>query len=428
MWCVLIYGFIILKEGWDNPNVFQVCVLQDSTNAFKRRQQIGRGLRLCVNGNGDRISDISVNTLTVVAGESFKTFANNLQNEYTTDTNINFTSVLPIKNQNNKVEIELNKRVYNGLDGNFKKLWNKINAKTIYTATLDSDALVLKVVDALKDTLNANTISVDKVNIQRNRVNIDNAGISGNLRGLSDINLNTNNDNINIVSILAESTNLTRKTIVSILQSITPEQLKLTEVNSKKFINVVEVEINNAKNNLLIDGIKYHKYNELNLYGVVDEVDHCYAQSLFDRLEHGYKDDVKNSGNVLDTNHQEVAGLQEEFKNKFLYNVLRFDSKPEVNFLRDCLARDEVKTITKLPSWFKVNTPLGKYNPDWALLVQKDGMEEVYFIAETKGESFATNGRPSEQAKVKCGKKHFVEALSVAYKDGSDARDMLNLI
>lgn len=432
-----IFSHSALKEGWDNPNVFQVCVLQDSTNTFKRRQQIGRGLRLCVNSNGDRVSDISVNTLTVVAGESFKAFANNLQNEYTTDANIKFTGILPIKNQNDRVEIELNKRVYNGLDGNFKKLWSKINAKTIYTAKLDSEALISKVVDVLKDTLNANTVQVDKVNIQRNRVNINNTGISGSLFDVSDIKLNANNDNINIVSVLAESTNLTRKTIVSILQSITPEQLKLAQVNSKKFINVIELEINNAKNKLLVEGIKYHKYNELNLDGVVDVAEHCYAQSLFDRLEHGYKDDAKNSSNIVDENTNnficedetiDFSCLSDKFRDKFLYNVLRFDSKSEVKFLRDCLVRDKVKTITKLPSWFKVNTPLGKYNPDWALLVQKDGMEEVYFIAETKSKDFATNARFSEHAKVKCGRKHFIDALSVAYEARNDARDMLNLI
>ena len=430
-----IFSHSALKEGWDNPNVFQVCVLQDSTNTFKRRQQIGRGLRLCVNSDGDRVSDISVNTLTVVASESFKTFADNLQSEYTIDANIRFTRILPVKNQNDRVEIELNKLVYNGLDGNFKKLWSKINAKTIYTAKLDSEALISKVVNTLKDALNANTVQVDKVNINRRKVDISNAGVSLNsLLDVYDIKLNADKGNISIVSVLAESTNLTRKTIVSILQKI-PEQLKLAQVNSKSFINIIETAINNAKNKLLVEGIKYHKYNELNLDGVVDITKHCYAQSLFDILEHGYKDDAKNSSNIVDENTRnficedetiDFSDVSDKFKNKFLYNVLRFDSKPEVKFLRDCLASDEVKTITKLPSWFKVNTPLGKYNPDWALLVQKDGMEEVYFIAETKPGDFAENGRGSEKAKVECGKKHFIDALHVAYNAGNEARDMLS--
>ena len=435
-----IFSHSALKEGWDNPNVFQVCVLQDSSNTFKRRQQIGRGLRLCVNNNGDRVTDVSINTLTVVAGESFKTFANNLQNEYTTDANIKFSKNLPIKNQHDKVEIELNKHVYNGLDGNFKRLWSKINTKTIYTAKLDSEMLISEVVNNLKDTLNHSTIQVDKIYIHRNVVNINNTGVSGSLLHESDIQLNANKDNINVVSILAKNTNLTRKTIVNILQKITPEQLKLAQVNSKSFINLIESEINKSKNKLLVEGIKYHKYHELNLNGIIATAEHCYAQSLFDRLEHGYQDDkndANNCSNIVDENTNDFiyedeiinfSGLSDKFKDKFLYNVLRFDSKPEVKFLRDCLIRDEVKTITKLPSWFKVNTPLGKYNPDWALLVQKDGMEDVYFIAETKPENFAENGRASEDAKVQCGKKHFIDTLDVAYEIVNKAREMLDLI
>lgn len=431
-----IFSHSALKEGWDNPNVFQVCVLQDSTNTFKRRQQIGRGLRLCVNSSGDRVSDINVNTLTVVAGESFKNFANNLQNEYASDANIKFSNnSLPIKNQIDRVEIELNEYVYKGLDGNFKRLWNKIKAKTIYTAKLDSEALIVKVVNQLKKKINIDNIKSDKVNIHRSRINLTNIGISGSLLHESDILLNYNNDNINIISILSERTNLTRKTIVEILQGISLQQLELAHINNQSFINIVETEINNVKNKLLVDGIRYHKYAELNLDGVIDKADYYYAQSLFDKLEHGYKNNTSNGSNILDANTKnfiyeneniDFSGLSDNFSSKFLYNVLRFDSKPEVKFLRDCLAREEVKTITKLPSWFKVNTPLGKYNPDWALLIQKDGMEEVYFIAETKPKDFASNGRVLENEKVICGEKHFVDTLQINYKVGHDAKDILD--
>ncbi len=420
-----IFSHSALKEGWDNPNVFQVCVLQDSTNIFKRRQQIGRGLRLCVNSNGERITDKSINTLIVVAGESFNTFAQNLQNEYEIDANIKFKDKLPINKQIDRIEITLNERVYNGLDGNFKRLWHNISTRTIYTASLDSEVLIKSVVDELSKKLNSSTIQENIINIQRNQVKINNIGIHGSLIHSDDIKINTNNK-VNVVAVVAEMTSLTHKTIIRILQGITPEQLSLLAINTNSFISIVSNEINLAKNKLLVAGIKYRKYSDLDLKGVLNSTAYHYAQSLFNRLDHGYKDYITDEMNIIDINYDKLSGVSEEFKNKFLYNVLRFDSKIEIEFLIDCLARNDVKTITKLPNWFKVNTPLGKYNPDWALLIQKDGNEEIYFIAETKGEDFDQNGRLSELAKVKCGEKHFTDTLGISYKHGSNVHEILN--
>ena len=234
-----IFSHSALKEGWDNPNVFQVCVLQDSTNTFKRRQQIGRGLRLCVNSDGERIMDRSINTLTVVAGESFNTFANSLQKEYEVDANIKFKGKLPINKQIDRVEIELNERVYNGLDGNFKRLWHKINARTIYTAKLDSEILIKNVIDELGKKLNSGTVQENTINIQRNQVAINNIGIHGGLVHTDDIKINSN-IKVNIVALLAEITNLTHNTIIKILRGITSEQFALLDVNTNSFITISE--------------------------------------------------------------------------------------------------------------------------------------------------------------------------------------------
>ena len=421
-----IFSHSALKEGWDNPNVFQVCVLQDSTNTFKRRQQIGRGLRLCVNSDGERVTDKSINTLIVIAGESFNTFAQNLQKEYEAEANIKFKGKLPINKHIDRVEIELNDHVYNGLDGNFKKLWHKIKTRTVYTATLDSEILIKNVICELSHKLTTSTVQENIINIQRNQVKINNIGIHGSLVQSDNIKINSN-AKINVVAILAEMTKLTHKTIVKILHGITPEQLSLLDVNTNSFISIVSNEINLAKDKLLVDGIKYRKYSELDLNDVLDSTTYYYAQSLFDRLDHGYKDDTTGTMNIIDADSDKLSGVSEAFRDKFLYNVLRFDSMVEVDFLRDCLARGEVKTITKLPNWFKVNTPLGKYNPDWALLIQKDGNEEVYFVAETKGENFAQNGRVTELAKVTCGAKHFKDALGISYNDGNTAREILGI-
>jgi type III restriction enzyme len=174
--------------------------------------------------------------------------------------------------------------------------------------------------------------------------------------------------------------------------------------------------INNTKAKLLIDGIKYYKISELGLDGIEDH----YAQTLIeDDLDHGYSE--PNGASNL-ANAVNLGVNPEALGEKFLFDVLRYDSQVEFDFLRDALTLDKVKLIAKLPSWFKVNTPLGKYNPDWALLINKDGTDNIYFIAETKAANFATNGREVEKAKTECGKLHFIDALQVDYKVGCDIK------
>jgi type III restriction enzyme len=139
-------------------------------------------------------------------------------------------------------------------------------------------------------------------------------------------------------------------------------------------------------------------------------------------LDHGYSDQ-NGTSNLADAVNLGVNS--ETLGEKFLFDVLRYDSQVEFDFLRDALTLNKVKLIAKLPSWFKVNTPLGKYNPDWALLIDKDGTDNIYFIAETKAANFATNGREVEKAKTECGKLHFIDALQVDYKVGSDIKALI---
>lgn len=491
-----IFSHSALKEGWDNPNVFQVCVLQESSNTFKRRQQVGRGLRLCVNNFGERIKDDKINTLTVIAGESYNSFAANLQREYETDAKIKFGNVhplvfaaqllkiepqltlneakqlsqnihevlkasqlitennqvsdkctkllkvdafelnnsqvkpyeklvagmltklsskLPIENQQNKREIKLNSKVY--LSPEFKQLWHKISPKTIYSVNLDSTELIKQCTTEINHQLQ---IELQTLTVARAKLVIDEAGVSSELQHQDMISIHSSQQ-IDFVSKIVLATGLMRSSIITILQNIADVKRDMIFINANGFIEQVSDIINNIKAKLLIDGIRYHKISELGLDGVEDH----YAQTLIeDDLDHGYSE-PNGVGNLADAVN--LAVNPETLSQKFLFDVLRYDSQVEFDFLRDALTLDKVKLIAKLPSWFKVNTPLGKYNPDWALLIDKDGTDNIYFIAETKAANFATNGREVEKAKTECGKLHFIDALQVDYKVGFDIKKLISL-
>lgn len=489
-----IFSHSALKEGWDNPNVFQVCVLQDSSNTFKRRQQVGRGLRLCVNIFGERVKDEKINTLTVIASESYNSFAENLQREYENDAKIKFGNVhpnvfaaqlmknnpqfslqqalqlsqdihevlkfsqlinddnqvtekckkllmigefelnnsevkqfenlvagmltklsrkLPIENQRNKIDVTLNKSVY--LSPEFKALWQKISPKTIYSVNLDSVELIKQCTVEINNQLQ---IEAQTLTVARAKLAIDESGISSELQH-QDMILVHSSQHIDCVSKIVLATGLMRSSIVTILQNIVDIKRNMMSINANEFVTQVSNIINNTKAKLLIDGIKYHKVSDLNL----DGYDSYYAQTLIeDELDHGYSDQ-NGASNLADAVNLGVN--PEALGEKFLFDVLRYDSQVEFDFLRDALTMDKVKLIAKLPSWFKVNTPLGKYNPDWALLIDKDGSENIYFIVENKAANFMNNGREMEKAKTECGRLHFIDALQVDYKIGSDIEEFV---
>lgn len=490
-----IFSHSALKEGWDNPNVFQVCVLQDSSNTFKRRQQVGRGLRLCVNNTGERVKEPHINTLTVVAGESYSSFAANLQREYEADAKIKFGNVhpqvfasqllkndpelsvqdarqisndihyllkasqlindnnqitekcakllkmnafelnnsdirqyeslvsdllnklsskLPIENQRNKREVKLNNTVY--LSAEFKSLWKKISYKTIYSVELNTDKLIEQCVENIDKLLD---VKMQQIKISRAKLTIDESGIVSELQHQDFISFNTNNQ-INCVSKIASATGLLRNTIISILKNITEEKKEMLAVNTNDFIEQASNIINNVKSKLLISGLKYHKLSDLNL----NFEENHYSQSLIEtELDYGY-DDNQGTTNIATASNLGVNS--ETLNHKFLFDVLRYDSQVEFDFLRDALTMDKVKLVAKLPSWFKINTPLGKYNPDWALLIDKDGSEDIYFIAETKASNFISNGREVEKIKTDCGKLHFIDALGIDYAVVSKLHDVIN--
>jgi type III restriction enzyme len=402
-----IFSHSALKEGWDNPNVFQVCVLQDSSNTFKRRQQIGRGMRLCVDANGSRIFENNINQLTIIAAESYQQFAANLQKEYEQDANISFINKkLPIKNSRDKIKISINKKVINSKE--FQTLWQKIRKKTIYSIELDTEKLITKTIEALSKL---DEVDEAKLTATRAKITFANTGIDNELQeNLQEIIIQSN-DQVGLIDKLMATTNLTRSTIGKIL--LQSNKLQSFTKNQRAFLWQVTECIEKAKRELIVDGIRYQKIDELDL-GETEDVQY-YSQQLFADEDNGYKDKDDDSTNVAKATDLKVGN--ELLATKFLFDMLRYDSDNEITYFRDQIAKPDTKLIVKLPKWFKVNTPLGNYNPDWAIVKKNtannsDYPDDIYLIVETKDK----NHRGFDQEhKTKCAKKHFT-TLKVDYK------------
>lgn len=457
-----IFSHSALKEGWDNPNVFQICTLNETNSVIKKRQEIGRGLRICVNQNGERVHGFDVNTLTVMANESYEDFAKGLQAEIEKEDGIKFGVIeehyfanisfkneeggfeylgaansellynylkdqkyidgkgkiqdnlrldirdnkfrvplgfehlhdqiasvikkiagnLNIKNANDKRIVSLNKEVLLGED--FKELWERIKYKTTYNVQFDAKKLVEECARKIADELTVGKIkyvySKAKNRITKVGVEIDTDSITEKSLDLEIIDYELPD----IITYLQNETNLTRRDIVDIL--IKSGKLESFKNNPQKFIDGAIKIIKKTMSVFIVDGIKYEKIGD----------DFYYAQECFDDKElYGY----------LNKN------MIENREGKSIYDYTIYDSDVEKGFARSFNESDEVKLFAKLPSWFKINTPLGGYNPDWAVLIEKDNEERLYFVVESKGSLFSEDLRDTEQAKIDCGKKHF-EAIA----------------
>jgi len=449
-----IFSHSALKEGWDNPNVFQICTLNETSSTMKKRQEIGRGLRIAVNQNGERVHGFDVNTLTVMANESYEDFARQLQSEIEQEEGIKFGVVekhlfagiaiaagdhttdylgvetsneiwkhlleheyidtrgkvqnklkqdlknnqvslpksaepysqqvlsllkkvsgdLNIKNADDKKSINLNKKVYLGEE--FKALWDKVKYKTTFRV----DFTVEKLIDACADEIQKNLIAGKaRFLTQTTKLNIDRGGVRADeVKELQSV-LNIRDYQLpDIVSYLQNETNLTRKAIVDIL--FKSEKLDDFPNNPQKFIEQVAAIVKHQMQLFIVDGIKYQKLGE----------DHYYAQELFEKNElYGY----------LKKNMIEAE--------KSVFDYVVYDSDVEAEFAKSFENNEQIKVYAKLPGWFKIDTPLGPYNPDWAVLVELDGEDRLYFVVETKGSLFTDALRPTEQAKINCGREHF---------------------
>jgi len=455
-----IFSHSALREGWDNPNVFQICAIREMGTERERRQTIGRGLRLCVNSaTGLRVRGFDVNTLTVIATEGYEQFAANLQKEIEADTGIRFGIVerhqfaaipvtdeavritalgvpqseaiwthlkdagyvdargkvqdplrkalkddtlqlpepfqaqlpqvkevlrklagkLDIKNADERRPIKTRQAVLHSEE--FQALWNRIKHKTTYRVQFDNEKLVTECAKAITE---CPPITKTRVQIRKADLAIGRGGVSSEETTVAApiIIEETDIELPDLLTDLQDKTQLTRRSLVRILTD--SGRLDDFKRNPQQFIELATESINRTKRLALVDGIRYQRIGD----------EYYYAQELFEQEElTGY---LKNM--LVAT--------------RSVYEHVVYDSDTERTFAEQLGKNEAVKVYAKLPGWFKVPTPLGTYNPDWAVLVEKDGAERLYFVVETKSSLFTDDLRDKESAKIECGKAHF-KALAV---------------
>lgn len=375
-----IFSHSALREGWDNPNVFQICTLNETRSTLKKRQEIGRGLRLPVNQDGKRVFDESINVLTVTANQHYEEFAMQLQAEIETECGVKFDGGR-IKDKNKKKKIKVTKNLL--LDENFKELWEKIKHKTRYSIDCDTAELVKRAAKKIMEIV----ISKPKLVRSKADIEITSEAVKADLKAQQSKELFEEITSIpDILSYIQNKTRLTRDTICRIL--IESGRIDDVFVNPQQFMDKVCSEIITVLQEMIVDGIKYEKI-----------AGSYWDQLLFDSEElYGYLDDL----------------LEVSRKDKTVYDYVQIDSKIERDFAKACEDRDDIKFYFKLPLWFKIETPLGTYTPDWALVYEGD--KKVYFVAETKGTNRLDDLTPNEQYKIKCGRKHFENFEDVEFK------------
>jgi type III restriction enzyme len=380
-----IFSHSALREGWDNPNVFQICTLNETHSELKKRQEIGRGLRLSVNQEGVRIQDPNINKLTVVANESYEDFARQLQTEIEEDCGVSFTG--RIKNKQYREKVTYRKGFE--LDEKFKDIWDKIKFQTTYRVDYDSRELIKKAAKAICQ-MPATQKAIIKTT--KTAVKFDDAGIIADIKASYNIAIEGKFRIPDVLFYIQERTQLTRLTVLEILlQSGRTGEIM---INPQFFLDNTVNAINDVLTEMMIDGIKYEKIGEKE-----------YEMRLFEEYDFHVNDLTFKVGK----------------ENKTIYsNFVPLDSNVEYAFARDCEARDDIEFYFKLPGKFKIDTPIGTYNPDWALI--KKNEKTVYFVAETK--SAGQELRVTEKQKIKCGHAHFGELKEVSFKQVVSVSDL----
>lgn len=383
-----IFSHSALREGWDNPNVFQICTLAESGSDIKKRQEIGRGLRLCVNKDGERVRDRGVNRLTVIANESYEDFANQLQTEMV-EAGVKFKREM-VHNERDKVTVRL-KKGYD-TDSRFLDLWEKIRARTHYRVNYSTAELAEKAARRIKDKMPA--IERPKVALTRADISIDASGVAGKQTGFRTQTVEAKYTMPDFVGQVQAKTGLAKSTLARILMD--SGRIKDAVNNPQAFIDYAAEAINAVKRAVLVEGVEYFKVDGL-----------AYEMRRFEG------DDLMP---VFAANVQAV-GKQE--KTLFSHIVIDSNSGPERTFAQACEDNEDVLFYIKLPRWFQIETPVGPYNPDWALAYRSD--TTLYFVAETKKTGNEDHVRldllrPIEDLRIECGKRHFKNFEEVRFR------------
>lgn len=466
-----IFSHSALKEGWDNPNVFQICTLKDTSNEMKKRQEVGRGMRLCVNDKGERqdqdvLGDavFDTNILTVIASESYDDFARKLQTELAeacdsrpvvvtptlftdavaqTETGVaikistlqavdiheelitqgyvkkgkltqkyfdekkngtlDFGEMNELKsfiikqldkvfnpddykpaNGRNKRVAKFNEAKFNAPQ--WQELWKRINVRTYYNVSFETSKLVKKAIDELDKRLNVTEIRivVESGGMEgiRDREELE-AGAAMSAAKVKTIHVTEavgSNVTYDLVGELVQITGLTRKTVVAILRGVKPATFHQFKMNPEEFILKAGRIINDCKALSLIQHIKYEKRNN------------TFETNIFSEA-------------IL----RGTLGKDAIESEKSLYDLVVLDSQGvEKSFAESLEKEDDVVVYSKLPGGFYINTPMGKYNPDWAIVFKEGSVKHIYFVAETKGNPIeGSQIRNAEEAKIECAYRHF---------------------
>ncbi|HWV69329.1 MAG TPA: hypothetical protein VN105_25890, partial [Chitinophaga sp.] len=388
-----IFSHSALREGWDNPNVFQICTLNATRSDMKKRQEIGRGLRLCVDQDGARNTERSVNRLTVIANESYEAFSKALQSEIEEDSGVKFEG--RIRDARKRTVVRLKAKWFE--DALFLALWEKIKFCTTYKINYNTEALVKNCVAALQ---RMPVIEKPLIYRERNTAKFvrnkegELIELGGEQKGAKEkIVKATHYDIPDFIAYIQSKTALTRNTVTRIILA----SGRLGEIfnNPQLFMDTVVKIIKDELDRIRINGIEYEKI-----------AGQTYEMKLFESAEvEQYTD------NLIKVNNQA----------KTLYNYVVIDSLsgPERKFAEECDSRDDILFYVKLPPGFQVKTPVGAYKPDWALIKKGEGTEaKLFFVAETKDAKTAAGRsllRDKERMKIECAEKHFAVMEDVTY-------------
>lgn len=467
-----IFSHSALREGWDNPNVFQICTLKQSGSEVRKRQEVGRGLRLCVNQDGERMdvnvlgNDVhNVNVLTVIASESYDSFAKGLQseiaeavadrpravttelfvgkvikddkgNEQVIDEDLgrviyfdliynryidkkgtltdkyyedkangelkvteevadSASSVIeiidsiydsramqPENARSNNIELKLDKEKLAMPE--FKALWNKINSKSVYVVDFDTDELIRKSINSLDGKLRVPKIYFKVETGAMERIKSKEELLSGSSfvreesSNYGNVVQASSNVKYDLIGKLVDETRLTRKAVIRILQGIQPETFNQFKDNPEEFIIKAASLINDEKATAIIEHITY------------DVMDEKYGTEVF-----------------TDPTIKGRLGVNAMKANKHLYDHIVYDSTNEMAFASELDTNKDVAVYVKLPKGFYISTPVGHYNPDWAIAFYEGTVKHIYFVAETKGSMNSIQLRLIEESKIHCAREHF---------------------
>ena len=490
-----IFSHSALREGWDNPNVFQICTLKQSSSDVRKRQEVGRGLRLCVNQDGERMdtnvlgNDVhNVNVLTVIASESYDSFAKGLQNEIAEavadrpkavtaelfigkvikddkgneqvvdedtgraiyfdlivngyidkkggltdkyyedkangelkvaeevadsaasvieiiDSIYDSRAMQPENARSNNVELEVDESKLAMPE--FKALWSKINSKSVYVVDFDTDELVRKSIDSLDRKLRVSKIYFKVETGAMEQIKSKDDLVSGasfvkeESASYGNVVAASSNVPYDLVGKLVEETGLTRKAVIQILQGIQLTTFNQFKDNPEEFIIKAASLINDEKATAIIEHITY------------DVMDDKYGTDVF-----------------TDPTIKGRLGVNAMKAKKHLYDHIVYDSTNEQTFATELDTNANVAVYVKLPDGFYISTPVGHYNPDWAIAFYEGTVKHIYFVAETKGSMNSMQLRLIEESKIHCAREHF-KAISngeVVYDVVDSYKSLLDIV